>query len=474
MAFVFLLFFSKETSPLFKDLFWGGDSAIFVILGKLFLEGKIPYVDFFDHKGPTLIYIEALGLLLTGDKTGIFILQVINMSLVLFFVYKITGHFTKSIKDILFLFFTFILFFRFTMVEGNLTEEYGLLYAVISIYITISFYFTKTRLPYIQIVILALCFCIPFWMRPNNAGISSACILFILYVYIKDKKLSEIYRFITILVVFIVLFSAIICFYFIINDAFNDMIYAAFIFNLKYIDSSFTIGRPFILFCIIAFVVSVVFLVGVHIYYKRYKDKGLLVFSIILYIVGFLPLCMKKFYPHYLDLSIPIVLLGILFLMKSWTSWNKLNKMIPVALVLIMATLTISFYTYKYHEVISEEKFVIATNKMLEKIPPENISDVYCYMVLPQIYLISDIKPLHPNFVWQEPHQNSDKALFEKINTALYHKKPSYIMFGEELDDLRNDGLKEMIQEYYIFVEKISIEVKDGKERVLVLYKIKI
>lgn len=42
--------------------YYGGDSAVFILIGKMFNAGKVPYVDFFEHKGPTLIFIEAIGL----------------------------------------------------------------------------------------------------------------------------------------------------------------------------------------------------------------------------------------------------------------------------------------------------------------------------------------------------------------------------------------------------------------------------
>ena len=40
------------------------DSGVFIYTGKQVLDGKIPYLDVWDHKGPLLYYINAFGLLL--------------------------------------------------------------------------------------------------------------------------------------------------------------------------------------------------------------------------------------------------------------------------------------------------------------------------------------------------------------------------------------------------------------------------
>ena len=56
---VWALFFSKTTSPLYTDV--GYDSAMFQTIGKYWAQGYLPYVDLFDHKGPLIFFINAVG-----------------------------------------------------------------------------------------------------------------------------------------------------------------------------------------------------------------------------------------------------------------------------------------------------------------------------------------------------------------------------------------------------------------------------
>ena len=56
------------------------DSSVFLYIGKRMLEGKLPYRDLFDHKGPILYFIECLGLRLSHGKTdGVWMLEVLNL-----------------------------------------------------------------------------------------------------------------------------------------------------------------------------------------------------------------------------------------------------------------------------------------------------------------------------------------------------------------------------------------------------------
>ena len=61
-----ILILSKSTSPLY-DGSYTIDSSVFQLIGKGILEGYIPYVDLFDHKGPILFFIQALGILINKN-----------------------------------------------------------------------------------------------------------------------------------------------------------------------------------------------------------------------------------------------------------------------------------------------------------------------------------------------------------------------------------------------------------------------
>jgi hypothetical protein len=50
------------------------DSSVFLTIAQGMLRGKTPYLDFFDHKGPLIYFINAAGLAL-GGFTGAWFLE---------------------------------------------------------------------------------------------------------------------------------------------------------------------------------------------------------------------------------------------------------------------------------------------------------------------------------------------------------------------------------------------------------------
>jgi len=55
-----------HVSPMFIT-FPSRDSGVFMYIGKGILSGNIPYRDYWDHKGPVIYFINALGMLLMNS-----------------------------------------------------------------------------------------------------------------------------------------------------------------------------------------------------------------------------------------------------------------------------------------------------------------------------------------------------------------------------------------------------------------------
>src|SRR5258708_38768094 len=60
----------------------GRDQGVYLYIGRGILHGGIPYRDFWDHKGPLIYYINALGLLLAGKAhLGGWVLEIPRLEL---------------------------------------------------------------------------------------------------------------------------------------------------------------------------------------------------------------------------------------------------------------------------------------------------------------------------------------------------------------------------------------------------------
>lgn len=190
----FLLLLSASTSPLYKDL-CDGDSSIFIFFGKAITLGKDAYRDYFDHKGPILFYINALGYFLTKSKVGVFILQCISLSISSIFMYKTARFFTKPIRSVICVIIT-ILAFGATISDGNLTEEYCILYCMIAIYTALKFItkHPKAPHPHKNMVIYGICFGICAFIRVNNGLIICGIVFVTIMTDFINEHIKEIFK----------------------------------------------------------------------------------------------------------------------------------------------------------------------------------------------------------------------------------------------------------------------------------------
>ena len=111
----------------------GGDSAIFIYVAKGILEGDIPYLHRWDHKGPLLYVLNLFGLLI-HDTWGLWLVQGV------FLLGASTFAFLALRKPFgtppaLFAIALFLSFFSRFVPPGNFTEQYGLLFQFLTLYL---------------------------------------------------------------------------------------------------------------------------------------------------------------------------------------------------------------------------------------------------------------------------------------------------------------------------------------------------
>jgi hypothetical protein len=66
----------------------GTDSSIYIYIGKMINNGSVPYLDWFDHKGPVIYFINYY-LMLLSEEYGIWIFENFCIIITLIFSYII-------------------------------------------------------------------------------------------------------------------------------------------------------------------------------------------------------------------------------------------------------------------------------------------------------------------------------------------------------------------------------------------------
>lgn len=439
---LFLLVMSTTTSPLYSRI--GGDSAMFIMMGRMFLKGYIPYVDIFDHKGPIVVFIEALGLSLypSDDFVGVFILQVINLFIVLILLYRCSRFFLPPSLSFCAVIIC-LLFFSFSIQGGNLTEEYSLPFLLFSLLFTLQYYFSDRHVIHsAKFILLGVSLAILFWMRPTNMGVICACILFIMITMVKNTDWNGLKRLFGYTVIGFVAISGMIVIYFWYINALDEMIYASFLFNFKYMENSCFPGKDksMLSHYVKVYASMIVFAVGIVVYYINYKNKdhGLILFALLLFAVNFVSTILigPQFY-HYMTLNIPCLLLGVIFIFLTIKD-RFLKKKLGWLFTLVLSLILLSLMFYKknaYSKIEDDSPFMDQVEVLVAKIPDNERNSIYGYELHSRFWTKLNLIPCYKYYTLQEWHGLYETKILDEINGMIKTDSPKWVI-------ARNQGEK--------------------------------
>lgn len=454
LAGIYTLLFSKTTSPLYD--FYSPDSSILMSIGKQIIDGKILYIDCFDSKGPVLFIYQAIAQFLIPGRGGVFLLQIINLFFILIFLYKTSDLITRSFHKNLLIIISFLIYFNITIDQGNQIEEYSITFSIIALYLSFKYYCKTHSLSKREILILSLCFSIVFWIRPNNTGIICAAVLFILITHFKDKKWTFNFDIIHIFLVTFILFSCIVCLYFLKNSTLDALIYAVFSFNIKYIylqyDYTTLSGIKHIFTNLVVFISL---LVGTIFLYKKEKDRNIIFFGILLAIFSFIPVNMRFGAYYFMGLLAPVFSIGLIFLLGSRQTTQNQNKAILaiscVSGILLFSSFFVQWEKYKDFDT----EYTTSAKEIVAKVPDKEKDHCFGYQVDAKLFLVTELKPIFKYYFYQEWQGYFDNQIIEKVNEKMRSESTLWIIIQKDLmQNSSNRYVKDLLEaEYNLYFE---------------------
>lgn len=91
-----MTFLHSFNSVRFDDAAIFSDNAVFYLMGKAMLQGKVLYKDMFDHKAPYIYFINAIASIFDKRHVGLYIITSLVLFVALYFTYKIVNLFIKD------------------------------------------------------------------------------------------------------------------------------------------------------------------------------------------------------------------------------------------------------------------------------------------------------------------------------------------------------------------------------------------
>lgn len=311
----------------------GVDSSVFRYMGELILHGYMPYKDSFDHKGPLLYLINAVGQFVSCER-GIWYVEYLSLFIFLFLTYKtarlVTSRVTSAILTIA------VLAPLFTCFEGgNLVEEYAMPFIACALYI-FEDYFLNQRISKKRLFLCGLCFGAVCLLRINMISVWIVYIIAVLVWNLYSEHCMP-WRFIPCFLLGALSVMLPIVLWLVIGGAFNDFLQDYFLFNFKYSSSSYdrrydvflTFGNAKMLKVSVAILLCLFIIWRRNIYLHMTHLICVVVTLIMMAISG-------KRYWHYAMVTIPLYIYPFSMLCRSHKELKYLKEVVSIALACIL------------------------------------------------------------------------------------------------------------------------------------------
>ncbi len=182
------LYFCTESSPFYARNSWD-DTSIYYSIGRGITQGYVPYRDMFDHKGPVVFFLYALGHLLTPDRFyGAYLLESFCFSGLLYVTYRICSlYFERGMAQVLAVVSMVFLLDGTFLVYGGSCEEFTMVIYAAILYGYLS-YFSGTKEYTGRWMVMTGVLCgLSFWMKFNM----TVCLLVLVGMMLLHRLLGR-------------------------------------------------------------------------------------------------------------------------------------------------------------------------------------------------------------------------------------------------------------------------------------------
>jgi hypothetical protein len=215
----------------------GTDNGVFLYGGQQLLAGKIPYLDFWDHKGPLIYFINALGLLFgKASRWGVWGVEFIFLALTAAGIHQIVrNQWGKSAGIIAAVYWAYALgqvghykYFN----DTNYTEAYSPLFNVVAVYFWI--WSAKSKRPQWGWFAMGLATGFSLLLRPNNIGIQVSIVLAEFVAAFVKGEIKDFVKKTSFLAIGVSSVLAVFAIWFASRGALPDFVDAVFTYNAYY------------------------------------------------------------------------------------------------------------------------------------------------------------------------------------------------------------------------------------------------
>lgn len=450
-AFASLSVFSYSTSFLYESIYIF-DQSIFEMIGGIWADGGLPYVDAWDSKGPVIFFVNMLGRLM-GGRQGVFFIQCINITLCLCLMYRLLRS-SLSRPMALWAMLMPLLSYIIICSGGNQVSDSSLLLSILAVGCfyrwTVCWQENgRPEHPWRYALVYGMLFAECMLSRLSDAMGLSMMVFVVFVVLLAGRRwrclLLNMGGFIAGFAVIYLPFAL----YFHANGIFGDMWYASIGYNLEYAktsDISETISKPsHILYFFMYFIPVIALFVTslcLLLFDRGRRRLGAAWTAVTLFVM----LWLFKSYgnANYGIIYLPLLCVWVL-------EMKRLASVHPAFRYACPAMLTVLFIGFLNHVRVYPSYLHRADSnysKMLSGLDDGYKQSFVAYNCEPYVYLINSIRPAYRYFVCQDWAIHNGASLLTKVRETFGSGKAEWILVSG-FDDCNIKDI--LLTDYHVY-----------------------
>ncbi len=437
-----LLLFSLWTSPFYR-LWYGCDASFFTLVGRGIIEGKVPYRDFFDLKGPYFFFIEALGQLLAHDRLGAFLIQVPFAFASLVLIYEICLLFITK-KQAIFVMIVYLWGNITTLWGGNTLEEFALPLSLACLYVVLRHIVrsggTLSDLPAGITTLLGSVLAVDVFSKISVGAPVLGIIAAVVYSDLASKKGRKLFLDVIYMIFGASIATLPVIVYFGMNHCISDMIFCVFKLGFSrstnYYENFGLTWELKLSGCVFAFVFAIL--------HRKRVGRGISVMLMAMSAATWLLLHLGTPFYYYFTTVYPVLVLALILLIKIYDPlilFENASQAVCLALFFVylcyyvptgLDTVRTVLYGRNFE---SAEAFQKNATDIGALIPECDRDSVFSFMIDMQMFEANDITPCCryvvnlPFFIELYPDALTD------ILDMLENDPPKWIIVGSDFRD---------------------------------------
>lgn len=439
------------------DLNW------FMTMGRGVLNGKVPYKDLFEQKGPILYFVFAIFELFKNPYMAVFIFEIICFSIYLYYSFKIARNYLSyymSIALIMVLGYCTLTWLPFIS-GGGAVEEYSLPVIAYFIYIQKQ-NIDGVEFSKIRSCVLGVLVSILFWTKFTTIIIPAVILVIWLVQNLLRKNFKDTFISIGFMAIGFLIVTIPIFIWYFAKGAIVDLFYVYFYCNLfLYSKQPSTMDNLLSaisgnVFLIIAFIMACIVLILLLIlFFKKSRNWFLLFLPAIIQLIVFLNI--QNVYLYYFLIIMPYFTFLIYFVLKAFDKISiKTIEKFAVCVVFFATTFGLMFSCSNNICELGRTKddyiqFEVAED--IKELAGTNNYTLFCYAMKDYgFYNVCGVVPKEKFYAKFNFPVESFPEMYEAFDNAIINKNNDFvIMLKQDYTDKQ-----EFVCKYYSYVKEYS------------------